>query len=305
MRYLLPISLVSIALLCGSCIRGEVSQSKSNTVESSFYQSPTASDRKSVSTSEDKKSVSNDDTDDKGDAIFSHTTNKGTLYRHENYSFSYSEEDEQAEWVAYELTKEETYGKQERKEKFVSDPIVVTESSHPYEYRNSGYTRGHLAPAGDMKFDETAMAECFYTSNISPQTREFNAGIWNDLEMKTRNWARKYKKVYVITGPILTDKGLKKMDYENNRGKKEKSDITIPKRFYKIIYDFSYAGKEKMIAFIISQDAEGDLADYVTTVDEVEEATGLDFFTNLSKSEQNELESSSDLSKWAKSQSAY
>ncbi len=298
MRKFFPISLISLSLLLCCCGNGESKQSKSDIVESSFYRSPTVSNRGSASANENNKSGSTDDNKE-GDAIFSHTTNKGTLYRHKNYSFSYSEEDEQAEWVAYELTKEETYGKQERKDKFVSDPIVVTESSHPYEYRKSGYTRGHLAPAADMKFDERAMQECFYTSNISPQTKEFNAGIWNDLEMRTRNWARKYKKVYVITGPILTDKGLEKMVYVNNRGNKEESEITIPKRFYKIIYDFSYAGKEKMIAFIISQDAKGAIADYVTTVDEVEEATGLDFFTNLSISEQNELESSSDFNKWA------
>ncbi len=301
MRRFLPISLVSLALLCGSCGNTESSQLKSDTATSSFYKKPTTSDTHTrfASDSETQTIVSKNDTDDKGDAIFSHSTNKGTLYRHENYSFSYSEEDEQAEWVAYELTKEETYGKQERKDRFVSDPIVATESAHPYEYRNSGYTRGHLAPAGDMKFDELAMQECFYTSNISPQTKEFNAGIWNDLEMQTRNWARKYKKVYVITGPILTDRGLEKMVYVNNRGNKEESEITIPKRFYKIIYDFSYAGKEKMIAFIISQDAEGDIANYVTTVDDIEKTTGLDFFTNLSKEKQNELESSSDFNKWA------
>lgn len=234
-----------------------------------------------------------------GDVIFTHSTNKGKIYHHKNYSFSYSEEDEQSEWVAYELEKKETYGSEKRCETFTSDPIVVTESANNREYCKSGYTRGHLAPAGDMKFDRTAMRECFYTSNISPQTKEFNAGIWNDLENETRFLARKFSRVYVVTGPVLTDKNLRRMKYVNNREKEEKSRITVPERFYKIIYDFSYEGKEKMIAFLIPQDeADGDYKDFVVSVDEVEKITGIDFFTNIPKEEQERMESRSDISSW-------
>ncbi|MCQ2209397.1 MAG: DNA/RNA non-specific endonuclease [Paludibacteraceae bacterium] len=288
MKRILIIAIVSAFLY--NCI-GVNNESQPQEGSSSFYNTPTQKGG-----AETKQSSSNK----KGDAIFTHSTPKGKLYHHENYSFSYSEDDEQSEWVAYELTKQETKGNLQRKESFTEDPIVTTESAHPYEYRNCGYTRGHLAPAGDMKFDRTAMNECFYTSNISPQKQKFNAGIWNDLEMQVRYWAQKFNTVYVITGPILT-KDCKKLSYKNNRGQEEKSDITIPKKFYKIVYDFSYKGKEKMIGFIIPQEgAEGSFFDYAVTVDEIEKETKIDFFHNLSKAEQAKLEGQINVAAWKK-----
>lgn len=244
--------------------------------------------------------------------LFTHSNRKGKTYYHEHFTLSYSEDDEQSEWVAYELTREESYGKLQRKELFTEDPTIHTESAQPYEYRNSQYTKGHLAPAGDMKFDKEAMEQCFYMSNVSPQEKEFNAGVWNDLEQQVRHWARKFGKVYVITGPFLPKKVKKenKLSYVEQDGDTIKSDITIPKFFFKIIFDYSYKGKEKMIAFIMpnekidNPDKQGDsfdyLFDYATTVDNVEAQTGLDFFTNLPKEDRKRYESTLDIKAWKK-----
>ena len=237
----------------------------------------------------------------RGDAIFTHSTVKGNLYHHEYYSFSYSEDDEQSEWVAYDLTREESYGKLKRGDHFSQDPIVITGSAHPYEYHQSGYTRGHLAPSADMRFEPNAMSECFYTSNISPQKAKFNAGIWNDLEMQVRYWAQKFGSVYVVTGPILTDANLEKMRYKNNRGVEEISSITVPNRFFKIVFDYSYEGKEKMIGFIIPQNIKaGDIFEYAVTVDSIETLTGLDFFQNIPISTQKKYESRLNVEAWKK-----
>lgn len=277
----------------------QVGASDSLSVANSFYNAP-----KSPKSSSGNKN--NNQQKSRGDAICSHSRNKGKLYRHEHYSLSYSEEDEQAEWVAYELTRDELYGNAKRQSSFIKDPIIETESASPYEYQNSGYTRGHLAPAGDMKFDHMAMKECFFTSNISPQTKKFNSGCWNDLEMQVRYWAKRFNRVYVVTGPVLTDKGLEKITYLDSRDQEKKGHVTIPKRFYKIIYDFSYEGKEKMIAFIIPQEGAGrDYFKYATTVDEVEEVTGIDFFTNLSNAEEGRLEGTFDVSQWPKYDNPY
>lgn len=235
-----------------------------------------------------------------GDAIFTHSNFKGKTYRHKNYSLSYSEEDEQAEWVAYELTREEVNGKLERKEGFDEDPAITTKSASPSDYQNSGYDRGHLAPAADMKFDETAMEECFYMSNVSPQVKEFNNGVWNDLEMQTRAWTRKYGTIYVVTGPVLPkdSKNARKM-YASVRGKDYKTNVTVPSHFYKILFDFTKKGKEKMLAFVIpNQDTHMPFTTFVTSVDEVEKVTGIDFFTNLDEEVERRCESRSDLTKW-------
>lgn len=235
-----------------------------------------------------------------GDALFVHSNNKGKTYHHTNYSFSYSEEDEQSEWVAYEISRSEVGGQSDRRDAFSPDPIVETQSADPDDYQNSGFDRGHLAPAGDMKFSETAMDECFYTSNISPQVKGFNQGVWNDLEMQVRTWTKKYGRIYVVTGPVLpkNSKESRKM-YATNHGKDVKTNVTVPDKFYKILYDFSKKGKEKMIAFVIpNEDTDTPFTEFVTTVDEVEKMTGIDFFSNLDGDLQNRCEKQSDLSKW-------
>lgn len=235
-----------------------------------------------------------------GDAIFTHTNAKGTTYRHANYSLSYSEEDEQAEWVAYELTRDEVEGKLDRRDSFDEDPAIATKSASPEDYQNSGYDRGHLAPSADMRFDATAMEECFYMSNVSPQVKGFNNGVWNDLEMQTRAWTKKYGTIYVVTGPVLPKDGknARKM-YASERGKDVKTNVTVPEKFYKILFDFSKKGKEKMVAFVIpNEDTQTPFTEFVTTVDEVERMTGINFFSNLDVEVQKRCEAHSDLSKW-------
>lgn len=293
MRKILCVSLCIAALLSGCTSLPQKTNTEAQAVRTDIYSVPTSSKRQEQKQSSSQEKVEPDD------AEFTHTCLKGERYEHTYYTFSYSEEDEQSEWVAYKSTREHLNGNIPRG-KFQSDGIVKTKSANFYEYRNSGYTKGHLVPAADMKFDQTAMDECFLMSNISPQTREFNEQIWNSLEKMTRRWTKKFKCVYIITGPILTDKRLKKMEYINNRDKEVKSKITIPERFYKIIYDYTYEGKEKMIGFIIPQEWDKDksVMDYAVTVDEVEKATGIDFFTNLPKEEQKRLESTIDKSAW-------
>lgn len=242
-----------------------------------------------------------DNTDWGNDGKFTHSNKRGTTYHHKHYTLSYSEEDEQAEWVSYELTKSESYGDEERSDLFAEDPIITTGSAHPYEYRNSGYDKGHLAPSADMRFDEEAMNECFYMSNISPQHHAMNKGAWNDLEMQTRKWARYYGRVYVVCGPVLNypNSKKKKLSYDDKYKGRTTTNITIPDYFYKIIFDFSKKGKEKMLAFCIpNKEIEDSYLNYAVTVDSIETLTGIDFFMNLPTEIQTKYESKIDIKKW-------
>ncbi len=75
---------------------------------------------------------------------------KETIIIHLGYSLVYNEPFEQASWVAYELTKEETFKSFERTNKFIPDPKVSLGTANDNDYKGSGFDRGHLAPAGDM-----------------------------------------------------------------------------------------------------------------------------------------------------------
>jgi endonuclease G, mitochondrial len=209
------------------------------------------------------------------------TSTTGQIVRHTYFTLSYSEKDEQPEWVYYELTPALIQGKQSRTDDYRPDSLISTISAQLEDYRGSGYDRGHLCPAGDMKLNLKAMSESFLLSNMSPQDRDFNAGIWNDLEEQVRKWALSSGRLYVVTGGILTQ----------NKGKIGRNGVSIPKYFYKIIYDPK--GQGKMIAFLIpNENSIKPLQTFVVSVDSLESLTSIDFFPALQDSIENRLESS-------------
>ncbi len=116
----------------------------------------------------------------------------GQILKRKGYTLSYNADYKTPQWVAWELTKKETKGKEGRTNKFLPDPDVRGAKAYTGDYTKSGYDRGHMAPAADMKWNKQAMEESFYMSNICPQNPNLNRGDWNDLEEKSRQWAKKY-----------------------------------------------------------------------------------------------------------------
>lgn len=220
------------------------------------------------------------------DFLPSSTTNQ--IIVHDYYTLSYNENYEQAEWVAYELKPRNTNNNFERPF-FIEDPKVKTHSADWKNYKNSGYDKGHLCAAGDMKFSKNAFDDSFYTSNISPQLHEFNDGVWNRLEQKVRFWSTKYDGIYVVTGGILK-KGLPTIGKEN---------VAVPEYFYKVLLNKTN-GNYKMIAFIVPNKAsDKPLYEFVVAVDEVEKQTGINFFSKLDDTIETVLEKSSDYKNWS------
>ncbi len=215
------------------------------------------------------------------------TTNE--VVKHEFYTLSYSEKYEQSEWVAYELKKEQLSKSHFKRPYFIDDPEVATGSASYKNYKKSGYDKGHLCPAADRKFSKQAFDETFFTSNISPQLNDFNAGIWNTLEEKTRYWAAKYDGIYVVSGGVLCD-NLESIGDEG---------VAVPKYFYKILLDNSN-GEYKVIAFLMPHEPSGKpLYNFVVSVDEIEKITGIDFFPNLPDGVENNIERRSDYKDWS------
>lgn len=217
------------------------------------------------------------------------TSTTGQIIHHQYYSLSYSEKHEQAEWVAYQLNKNQLSNNNFQRPYFKQDLKVKSESAHYWNYKNSGYNKGHLCPAGDRKFSEEAFNETFLTSNISPQIYEFNAGIWNRLEQKVRYWAKKNENIFVITGGVLS--------YDLKTIGDEK--VAVPKYFYKIILDYQ-SPDIKAIAFLIPHEAsEKGLFQFVTSIDKIEKLTGIDFFFELPDELENSLEKQNDYIAWS------
>ena len=210
----------------------------------------------------------------------------GEVVKHTYFTLCYSEVNEQAAWVYYILTSENINGDQERTDDFKADPLVSTGSASLEDYKFSGYDRGHLCPAADMTQNKTAMSESFYLSNMSPQLPGFNRGIWSSLEGQVRDWALNYQKLYVVTGPIF--KGIISIIGGNK--------VIVPGYYYKVLFD----GNNKMIGLILpNSSSTKSLVQFVVTVDQIEEQTGIDFFPGLEDKLENRLEKSSNTTGWS------
>ncbi len=217
------------------------------------------------------------------------TNPKEIVISHTGYSFLYNETHEQANWIAYDLTKEETNKLFERTDKFITDPKVKTGTAKDKDYIGSGYDRGHLAPASDMGWSSTTMTESFYYSNISPQTPNFNRGIWKKLEELVRTWAIENNTIYIVTGPVLT-KGLSTIG-----GNK----VSVPNYFYKVILDYSEP-RVKGIGFIIPNAGSSEpLQHYAVSIDSVEKYTGIDFFPLLPDDQEELIEKTLCIQCWS------
>lgn len=199
------------------------------------------------------------------------TSTTGVIIDHNYYSLSYNELYEQAEWVAYEMKKAYLTYEDRKRPYFIEDPLVRTKSADWKNYRGSGFDRGHLCPAGDMRFSESAYNQTFYTSNISPQENAFNGGIWNRLEQKVRYWSKAYGSVFVVTGGVLED-GLVEIGEE---------DVAVPKYFYKIVAKGDIEKLEVLAFLMPHEESSLPLENFLVSVDSLEKMTCINFFVKL------------------------
>lgn len=173
-----------------------------------------------------------------------------------------------------------------RNYKFYADPSVRG-CPEWYEYRGSGYDRGHMAPANDMRWSRQSMSDCFLMTNICPQDHDLNGGSWNKLELKIHDWAKRHGKIIVATGPIFNG---------NSRRIGQNNDIVVPAGFFKVVLD---PGRNRTIGFIYeNHEGGGGVARHACSVDEVERITGHDFFCALPDNVENAIESNYNFNQW-------
>jgi len=202
------------------------------------------------------------------------------------FSYGFSPRWRQSLWVAYQYVSEELTPRVKRGRNFTSDPEEALTATND-DYKNSGYDRGHLAPAADMSWDAQAMRESFYFTNISPQEPAFNRGIWKELEEQVRTWTRRYDTLYVVTGPLF----IHEPRYIGR--------IPVPSHFYKALLIKS-DNQWESIAFIIeNRKIVVPLNEFRCTVDSLEQVSGLDFFSSLDDAIESRVESQYHANIWS------
>lgn len=210
-----------------------------------------------------------------------------TLVRYDAFDVHFNSERGIANCALYELVNSELYGTVERDNEFTADPGVKG-CPLPEDYAGSGFDRGHLVPAGDLKWNGTAMRQSFLMTNVGPMHKALNEGGWAKLEEKVREWTARDSALLVFTGPVVSDG-----DTTLASGR-----VKVPSAYYKVIMA-PCVRPIRVIAFIYPNGHSGGrLQQYAVNVDEVERRTGLDFFPTLPPEEQQRLESPVNLDAW-------
>ena len=207
---------------------------------------------------------------------------------HEGYTVSYNSQWCIPNWVAYELTAEEVDGDEPRGDDFVPDPLAKGNTATTNDYKHSGYDRGHMAPAGDMKWSKTAMDESFYLSNICPQNKNLNKGDWKELEELARKWALEYGNIYIACGPIVAD----------NHKTIGQNNVAVPESFFKVFLRETNNGWATIGFLFENKAGNKKLNTYIRNIDEIEELTGIDFFPLLPDNVEETIESQTNIYDW-------
>lgn len=196
------------------------------------------------------------------------------LYR-KAYIVSYNKEHRIPNWVTWHLTRNHVYGDKRRPgNAWHEDLDVPSPRATTADYKGSGWTRGHMCPAGDNKWDNDAMYESFLFTNCCPQNANLNSGTWNQIEISCRRWAEKYGELYIVCGPILFRQEHEKIGTNN---------IVVPEAFFKVIVCLN-KGNEKGIGFICRNTDGNRKKDlYINSIKQVERITGITFFPHLSQ----------------------
>ena len=210
------------------------------------------------------------------------------LIEKSSYIVSYNRDTKIPNWVAWHLTAEHTDGPVRRMRNFYEEERASSPRATLEDYRGSGWSRGHMCPAGDNKWSETAMYDSFSLVNVCPQNASLNSGMWNSIEIDCRRWANRFGDVYIVCGPVLLNREHEIIGRNN---------VVVPEAFFKVI--LCLQGKPKAIGFVVKNNADTKKKDqYVNTVDEVERLTGYDFFPALPDSIEEEVEGYSNLEDW-------
>ena len=205
-----------------------------------------------------------------------------------SYVVSYNQITKCPNWVAWHLTSEHVDGTVKRMNGYWEDKEVPRPRATIDDYRGTKWSHGHMCPAGDNKWDEQAMHESNLLTNICPQDRGLNSGVWNKIEQDCRRWAKKFGDVYIVCGPVLLNKEHETIG---------KNKVVVPEAFFKVI--LCLQGKPKAIGFVVRNNEGKKKRDqFINTIDEVERITGIDFFPALPDSIENDVEAYSNIEDW-------
>ncbi|MBR5395697.1 MAG: DNA/RNA non-specific endonuclease [Bacteroidaceae bacterium] len=211
------------------------------------------------------------------------------LYRR-GYAVSYNKDTKTPNWVAWHLATAHLEGDAPRPNAgaFHEDAEVPAPRANNEDYKGSGWSRGHMCPAGDNKWDSTAMYESFLLTNVCPQSVNLNSGVWNQIEISCRQWAAKYGGLDIVCGPIY---------FNQEHDTIGANRVVVPEAFFKVV--LCLQDKPKGIGFICRNMNENKKKEaYVHSINQIERITGYTFFPHLDPLVSEQVKSRGNLKEW-------
>lgn len=205
-----------------------------------------------------------------------------------SYILSYNRELRLPNWVAWHLTADHTDGKYKWKNSFREDVSVPTPRATVSDYKGSGWSRGHMCPSGDNKWDSEANYQTFLMTNVCPQDAKLNSGLWNSIEMDCRKWAKQFGDIFIVCGPLPLKKTYETIGYNK---------VAVPRAFFKVV--LCLRNEPNGFGFVVKNNdgqKKNDL--YYNSIREVEKVTGYDFFPLLNDSLEDIVETKVDTFLW-------
>ena len=216
---------------------------------------------------------------------------KGTpeiILHKKSFVISYNPETKIPNWVAWHLKGANTDGPYKRLGNFYEEEDAPQPRATLDDYRGSGWSRGHMCPAGDNKWNGDAMFDTFTLANVCPQNASLNSGLWNSIEIDCRRWAREFGDIYIVCGPLLMRQEHKTIG---------SNKVIVPEAFYKVVLCLN--GTPKGVGFIVRNTEGNNKKDlYYNTIDQVERITGIDFFAALPDAIEKFVEANTNINDW-------
>ncbi len=218
------------------------------------------------------------------------------------FSMEYDKSKKHSRWIAFRFDNQTKLQKRDvtRRNEFIQDPSLDTEYQRTQaDFGRKGYDRGHLCASADRLYLQEANDQTFYYTNMSPQRNNFNTGVWVALEKQVQSWGRSCTAsdtLYVVKGGTIDKKEQVKEYIGGDLSK------PVPKYYYMALL-FKKGDSFKAIAFWMEHtDSKPSktikLVDYVLSIDELEEKTGIDFFPSLNDNLENALEATYSTKAW-------
>ncbi len=233
-------------------------------------------------------------------------TSHERLLHHKEYIINYNGNLKLPTFASYQLQKIYIV-KRSRIDCFRKDiRLNDIESATLDDYEEPVFDRGHLVPRADMNRSEEAMINTFVLSNMMPQHDNFNRGVWQTFEATIRAWAVDKESLHIITGSIFDkEPPLGRRDDDDNADRvKPLKNVAIPTHFYKIALYERPSGFIEAIAILLPHtDNEFPydkerwekllwLEEHITSIDQIEEASGYDFFPDMPEDQERAVERS-------------